>query len=84
MGTAPGEQQNLRAMHEESVAKILKEFDDLREAARAETEAMRNLMQAERELRDAMTPPPPMHPGWQAPGAGYGPYGSTPQHYPPY
>ncbi|MEJ2694297.1 MAG: hypothetical protein P8166_14965 [Candidatus Thiodiazotropha sp.] len=83
-GAAPGEQQSLRAMHEESVAKILKEFDDLREAARAETEAMRNLMQAERDLRDAMTPPPPMHPpGWQAPGTGYGPHGSAPQHYPP-
>lgn len=81
-GVAPGEQQSLRAMHEESVAKILKEFDDLREAARAETEAMRNLMQAERELRDAMTPPPPIHPGWRAPGSAFGP--APQQHYPPY
>jgi hypothetical protein len=80
------EQQRRRDLHDESVARILKEFDDLRDAARAEMEAMRNLMQAERELRDAMAPlPPPAYPpAWSAPGAGYGPYAPAPQYYPPY
>ncbi len=83
-GTA--EEQSVRDLHDESVAKILKEFDDLREAARAEMEAMHNLMQAERELRDAMVPPPPpaYPPARRAPGAGYGPYGPPPQYYPGY
>ncbi|MBL3588947.1 MAG: hypothetical protein JMN24_04015, partial [gamma proteobacterium endosymbiont of Lamellibrachia anaximandri] len=57
----------------ESVTRILKEFDDLRQAAEAEMNAMRNLIQAERELRDAMAPPPAQYrPGW---GQGYYPYG---------
>jgi hypothetical protein len=62
------------------VAKILKEFDDLREAARAEMEAMRNRMEAERELREAMTPPPPR----PYPPSGYGPYAPAPRYYPAY
>jgi hypothetical protein len=79
-------QQRLRDQHEESVARILKEFDELREAARAEMEAMRNLIQAERELRDTMAPQPPSAypPAWRTPGAGYGPYTPAPQYYPRY
>ncbi|RLJ17753.1 hypothetical protein DJ031_12870 [bacterium endosymbiont of Escarpia laminata] len=62
-----------RTARSESVTRILKEFDDLRQAAEAEMKAMRNLIQAERELRDAMAPPPAQyHPGW---GQGYYPYG---------
>ena len=79
------EEQSVRDLHEESVARILQEFDDLREAARAEMEAMHKLMQAERELRDAMAPPPPpaYPPARRAPGAGYWPYGPPPQYYYP-
>jgi hypothetical protein len=67
--------QSFRDQHAESVSKILKEFDDLRNAARAEMEAMRNLRDAERDLQDAMVPPPP-RPAW--PGPGYAPYGGYP------
>ncbi|MES9836662.1 MAG: hypothetical protein AB2588_17400 [Candidatus Thiodiazotropha sp.] len=88
-GAAPaaGDQQvpqSIRDLHAESVSKILKEFDELRDAARAEMEAMRNLMQAERELQEAMASPPP-RPAW--PGRGYTPYGGYPpsqQGYTPY
>ncbi|MEW8560968.1 MAG: hypothetical protein AB2541_02650 [Candidatus Thiodiazotropha sp.] len=76
--------QSIRDLHAESVSKILKEFDELRDAARAEMEAMRNLMQAERELQEAMASPPP-RPAW--PGRGYTPYGGYPpsqQGYTPY
>ena len=61
----------------ESVSKILQEFDDLRNAARAEMEAMRNLIQAERDLREAMSPPPPAYPppAWYG---GYSPYAPAP------
>jgi hypothetical protein len=79
--SASDEVQSLRDMHAESVSKILKEFDDLRNATRAEMEAMRNRIQAERELREAMAPPPP----WT--GRGYTPYGGYPpaqQGYSPY
>jgi hypothetical protein len=79
--SAPDEVPSLRDMHAESVSKILKEFDDLRNATRAEMEAMRNRIQAERELREAMAPPPP----WT--GRGYAPYGGYPpaqQGYSPY
>jgi hypothetical protein len=76
------EMQSLRDMHAESVSKILKEFDDLRNATRAEIEAMRNRIQAERELREAMAPPRVW--GRQ----GYSPYGGYPpaqqQGYSPY
>jgi hypothetical protein len=80
------EQQRLRDVHDESVARILKEFDELREAARVEMDAMRNLIQAERELRDAMAPRPPSAypPAWRAPEAGYGPYAPAPRYYPRY
>jgi hypothetical protein len=61
--------QSMRELHAESVSKILKEFDDLRDASQAEMEAMRNRAQAERELQEAMTPPPP--PAWY--GRGYSP-----------
>jgi hypothetical protein len=74
--------QAMRDMHAESVSKILKEFDDLRNATRAEIEAMRNRIQAERELREAMSSPPP----WS--GRGYTPYSGYPpppqQGYSPY
>jgi frataxin-like iron-binding protein CyaY len=81
----PGGREDARAQRDESVAKILQEFDDLREAARAEMEAMRNLIQAERELREAIMAPrqPPAHPGWRAPGATQDPYAPAPQ-YPRY
>jgi len=74
--------ESMRDQHAESVSKILKEFDDLREAAQAEMDAMRNLMQAERELRDAMTAPPPAAypPAWRGPA--YSPYATGPQYYP--
>ncbi len=80
-----GGQEDVRDIHDESVAKILQEFDDLREAARAEMEAMRNLIQAERELREAIMAPrqPPGYPQRRAPGSAYGPYGPAPQ-YPRY
>ncbi|MET0068583.1 MAG: hypothetical protein ABW096_00985 [Candidatus Thiodiazotropha sp.] len=84
---AAGDQQvpqSIRDLHAESVSKILKEFDELRDAARAEMEAMRNLMQAERELQEAMASPPP-RPAW--PGRGYAPYGGyapSQQGYTPY
>jgi uncharacterized protein YerC len=68
-------------MHAESVSKILKEFDDLRNATMAEIEAMRNRIQAERELREAMSP----RPAWSR--QGYSPYGAYPpaqQGYSPY
>jgi flagellar biosynthesis/type III secretory pathway M-ring protein FliF/YscJ len=71
----------MREQHAESVSKILKEFDELREAAQAEMEATRNRVQAERELMDAMAPPPPSYPRtWGAPG--YYPYGNAPQYSP--
>jgi hypothetical protein len=83
----PGsEPKSRRELHDESVAKILKEFDDLREAAQAEMDAMRNRVQAERDLREAMMPPlppPPSYPYWRRPTTGYGPYGLAPQ-YPLY
>lgn len=68
--------------HDESVAEILQEFDDLREAAQAEMEAMRNLIQAERDLHEAMrrSPPPPNHPGWRPPESNFGPYAPAPQY----
>jgi hypothetical protein len=68
------------------VARILKEFDELREAARAEMDAMRKLIQAERELRDAMTPPLPQAypPARGMPEGGYGPYVAPRQYYPGY
>jgi hypothetical protein len=74
----------MREQHAESVSKILKEFDELREAAQAEMEATRNRVQAERELMDAMAPPPPSYPqqGWGAPAPGYYPYGNAPQYSP--
>ncbi|MCU7916213.1 MAG: hypothetical protein KZQ65_10055 [Candidatus Thiodiazotropha sp. (ex Gloverina cf. vestifex)] len=69
--------------HAESVAKILKEFDELREAADAEMEAMRNLIQAERELRDAMmVPPPPQSYPRTRVAPGYNPYRNAPQYSP--
>jgi hypothetical protein len=73
----------MRDVHDESVSKVLKEFDDLRNAARAEMEAKRRLMQAERELRDAMAPPrrPVYPPSWRGPA--YNPYDPT-QQYPRY
>lgn len=78
--------QTMRELHAESVSKILKEFDDLRDAAKAEMEAMRNLMQAERELQEAMVPPRP--PVYQRPwrGPAYHPYGAYPpaRGYSPY
>ena len=76
-GVADVEQQTLqsiRDLHAESVSKILKEFDDLRNATRAEMEAMRNRIQAERELQEAMVQPP--RPAWT--GRGYSPYGGYP------
>jgi hypothetical protein len=74
----------MREQRAESVAKILKEFDDLREAAEAEMEATRNRYEAERELREAMMPPPPVYPAWRnVPPAGYAPYGPASQ-YPRY
>ncbi len=74
--------QTPRDLHDESVARILKEFDDLREASRAEMEAMRNLMQQRRELENAMTPPR-YPPAWNPPAAGYyNPY--APPAYPRY
>ncbi|MES9987408.1 MAG: hypothetical protein ABW077_05790 [Candidatus Thiodiazotropha endolucinida] len=66
--------QSIRDLHAESVSKILKEFDDLRDATMAEMEAMRNRIQAERELQEAMVPPP--RPAWT--GRGYSPYGGYP------
>jgi hypothetical protein len=74
------QQQHIQSMHAESVTKILKEFDDLRDAAQAEMEAMQNRIQAERALREAMTPPPP--PLWRAPA--YAPYGYGPGYPGPY
>ncbi|MEL0587628.1 MAG: hypothetical protein AAES65_22590 [Candidatus Thiodiazotropha sp. (ex. Lucinoma kazani)] len=80
--------QSIRDLHAESVSKILKEFDDLRDAAKAEMEAMRNLMQAERELQEAMAAPPvPVNPpAWRGRGPAYSPYGAYPQSqgYSPY
>ncbi|MCU7931145.1 MAG: hypothetical protein KZQ90_10120 [Candidatus Thiodiazotropha sp. (ex Codakia rugifera)] len=79
--------QSIRDLHAESVSKILKEFDDLRDAAKAEMEAMRNLMQAERELQEAMASPPPVNPpAWRGRGPTYSPYGTYPQSqgYSPY
>jgi hypothetical protein len=75
----------MRDQHEESVAKILQEFDELREASQAEMEATRNRYEAERQLHEAMMPPPPqVYPAWRnAPPAGYGPYGPAPR-YPRY
>jgi len=75
--------ESMRDQHAESVSKILKEFDDLREAAQAEMDAMRNLMQAERELHDAMAAPPPAAypPAWRGP-AYSSPYATGPQYYP--
>ncbi|MET0026274.1 MAG: hypothetical protein ABW101_01450 [Candidatus Thiodiazotropha sp.] len=60
--SAAAQHQAAREAHEESVSKILKEFDDLRDAAQAEMEATKNRVQAERDLQDAMAPPPP--PAW--------------------
>ncbi|MCU7892994.1 MAG: hypothetical protein KZQ78_15855 [Candidatus Thiodiazotropha sp. (ex Ustalcina ferruginea)] len=73
--------QSIRDLHAESVSKILKEFDDLRDAAKAEMEAMRNLMQAERELQEAIAAPPaPVNsPAWRGRGPAYSPYGAYPQ-----
>ncbi len=51
---AAREQQSQQRV--ESVAKIMEEFDDLRNAADTEIKAMRDLMQAEKDLRDAMKP----------------------------
>jgi hypothetical protein len=73
------EQLDSQDAHTESVTKILKEFDDLRDAAQAEREAMQNRMQAERELHEAMMPPPPRM--WRNPNPGYGPYGPAPGPY---
>lgn len=73
---ANDQQQNVKDMHKESVTKILKEFDDLRDAAQAEMEAKQNRMQAERALHDAMMPPAPRrwnNPGYAPYGPGYGP-----------
>jgi hypothetical protein len=67
--------QSMRDLHAESVSKILKEFDELRDASQAEMEAMRNRVQAERELQEAMVPPPPP-PAWY--GRGYSPYRGYP------
>jgi hypothetical protein len=82
ISSTAGEMQSIRDMHAESVSKILKEFDDLRNATRAEIEAMRNRIQAERELREAMAPAP----AWSR--QGYSPYGGYPpaqqQGYSPY
>jgi hypothetical protein len=76
------QQQHIQSMHAESVTKILKEFDELRDAAQAEMEAMQNRIQAERELREAMMPPPPPI-MWRAPA--YAPYGpGRPGSYPGY
>ncbi|MEJ2427200.1 MAG: hypothetical protein P8101_22775 [Candidatus Thiodiazotropha sp.] len=70
---ATAQHQAAREAHDESVTKILKEFDDLREAAQVEMEATKNRVQAERDLQDAMAPPPP--PVWYGhPGPGYAPY----------
>ncbi|MCG8487938.1 MAG: hypothetical protein MI756_10765 [Chromatiales bacterium] len=74
--TAQDKPQSVQDMHAESVTKILKEFDELRDAAQAEMEAMQNRMQAERELHEAMMPPPPRM--WRNPNPGYGPYGPGP------
>ncbi|MES9918202.1 MAG: hypothetical protein ABW160_20055, partial [Candidatus Thiodiazotropha sp. 4PDIV1] len=68
------EQQSVQDLHSESVTKILKEFDELRDAAQAEMEAKKNRMQAERELHEAMMPTPRM---WRNPGYNT-PYGSAP------
>ncbi|PVV07467.1 MAG: hypothetical protein B6D77_13735 [gamma proteobacterium symbiont of Ctena orbiculata] len=81
--TAPEQEtlKSIRDLHAESVSKILKEFDELRDATRAEMEAMRNRIQAERELQEAMAPPP----AWSR--RGYTPYGGYPparQGYTPY
>jgi hypothetical protein len=71
--SAEDRQQGVQELHKESVTKILKEFDELRDAAQAEAQAMRNRMQAERELHEAMMPPPPRM--WRNPNPGYAPYG---------
>ncbi|MES9979125.1 MAG: hypothetical protein ABW107_10275, partial [Candidatus Thiodiazotropha sp. 6PLUC5] len=68
------EQQSVQDLHKESVTKILKEFDELRDAAQAEMEAKKNRMQAERELHEAMMPSPRV---WRNPGYNM-PYGPTP------
>lgn len=65
----------------ESVAEILQEFDDLRKAARTEMEAMRDLIQAQRDLREAMPPPPAYPPPeWRD---GSSPYAPPPSPYDP-
>jgi hypothetical protein len=71
--SAEDRQQGVQDLHKESVTKILKEFDELRDAAQAEAQAMQNRMQAERELHEAMMPPPPRM--WRNPNPGYAPYG---------
>jgi hypothetical protein len=84
--TAADSQNSSLDQHDESVAKILKEFDELREAARAEMDAIHNRIQAERELRDAIVAPPPAAypPAWRSPNAGYGPYPAPSQYRPRY
>jgi hypothetical protein len=69
-----------RQQREESVSKILKEFDHLRQAADAEMQAMRELMDRERAQREFTLPRRPAYPGWEDPGyrphqPGYSPYG---------
>jgi hypothetical protein len=81
---AAREQQSQQRV--ESVAKIMEEFDDLRNAADTEIKAMRDLMQAEKDLRDAMKPA--QRPVYPRPYPGYYPYYQYPAYptfpYPAY
>jgi hypothetical protein len=66
----------------ESVSEILQEFDTMRQAAEAERQAMRELMEKERVQRWPSMPRYPAYPGWQERGyqqqsypPAYNPYG---------
>jgi hypothetical protein len=61
-----------RQARETSVSEILREYDELRRAAEAEMQAMRELMEKERAQREADRSARPAHPHWGGPA--YHPY----------
>ncbi len=64
-----------RQEREESVSKILKDFDHQRRAADAEMQAMRELMARERAQRRLSMPRRPAYPGYRPYPPAYSPYG---------
>lgn len=60
----------------ESVSRILKEFDELRNTAEADMKARHEQLEKERAMRESMQPGSPRYPVWGSPGnRPYNPYG---------